>query len=411
MSTTTASSVLSRAKSLATSRLFSSTATTAGPSAHRALIFRQHGALNEALSTQTFRALPPPSPGLVNVRVRLAPVNPSDVNVVEGVYPNKPTPETLLTPESHGDQAFSVTGGEPVQGASEEGGVYVPGNEGVAEVTAVGEGVGGLKVGDWVVFAKTQPGTWASARQVGERDVIRVDKGAGEVSAAMLSVNPTTALCMLRDFVQLKEGDWIVQNGANSAVGQLVIQIAAQKGIRTLNFIRKRPEQDLNALQEHLTALGATHTHTYDELTDRAFVAHYKDLTSRQPPRLLLNCVSGPETTGLLRLLGRDAQLVSYGAMSKKPLGLPTGALIFRGLVARGFWMSRWYEEHAREEREALLRELVGMKLREPKHSVFTVQGGWSDEEAGKRVREVLGTAGRGAGGEKVLLRVEDPVA
>jgi len=408
MLTTTATGVLSRAKGLATSRLFSSTATTAGPSAHRALIFRQHGALNEALSVQTFRALPPPSSGLVNVRVRLAPVNPSDVNVVEGVYPNKPAPETLLPPESHGDQAFSVAGG--VQSASEEGGVYVPGNEGVAEVTAVGEGVGGLKVGDWVVFAKTQPGTWASARQVGERDVIRVGKDAGEVSAAMLSVNPPTALCLLRDFVQLKEGDWIVQNGANSAVGQLVIQIAARKGIRTLNFIRKRPEQDLNALLGHLTALGATHTHTYDELTDRAFVTHYKDLTSGQPPRLLLNCVSGPETTGLLRLLGRDAQLVSYGAMSKKPLGLPTGALIFRGLVARGFWMSRWYEEHAREEREALLRELVGMQLQEPRHSVFTVQGGWSDEDAGKRVREALGAGGRGTGGEKVLLRIEDPV-
>ncbi|KAH9840852.1 NAD-P-binding protein [Rhodofomes roseus] len=394
-------------------RLFSATARRAAPSAHRALVFREHGALNDALSAHTFRALSPPGPGRVNVRVRLAPVNPSDVNVVEGVYPNKPSPETLLPPDSGGTQDFSVAGGEPVQsvdGGEGTGEVYVPGNEGVAEVTAVGEGVSGLEVGDWVVFAKTQPGTWASARQVGARDVIRVDKDAGEVTAAMLSVNPPTALCLLREFVPLKEGDWIVQNGANSAVGQLVIQIAAQRGIRTLNFVRSREEQANNALVKHLGALGATHTFTYDALADRTLTAHIKQLTHTAPPRLLLNCVSGPQTTGLLRLLGQDAQLVSYGAMSKQPLALPAGAQIFRGLVARGFWMSAWYAAHARKEREALLEEVVRLKLEEPRHTVFTVQAGWSDEEAGRRVREALGVQGRSPGGEKVLLRVEDPV-
>ena len=74
--------------------------------------------------------------------------------------------------------------------------------------------------------------------------------------------------------------------------------------------------------------------------------------------------MSGPPTTALLRVLGPDAQLVSYGAMSKQPLALPTGLHIFRGLVARGFWMSRWYAEHGRAEREALLREVVSLEVR-----------------------------------------------
>ncbi|EPS94664.1 NAD-binding protein [Fomitopsis schrenkii] len=362
--------------------------------AHRALVFQQTGALNEVLAAHTFHALPAPGPGRVNVSVRLAPVNPSDVNVVEGVYPNKPAPEVLSPP------------GDDPEGAEQ---VYVPGNEGVAEVTAVGAGVAALEVGDRVVFAKMQPGTWASARQVEERDVIRVDADVGEVTAATLSVNPPTALCMLREFVHLEEGDWVVQNGANSAVGQLVVQIAAQKGIRTLNFVRSREQVEHEALVKHLSSLGATHTHTYDELSDRAFVAHLKQLTGANPPRLLLNCVSGPQTTVMLRVLGQDAQLVSYGAMSKKPLALPTGMHIFRGLVARGFWMSRWYADHTREERETLLREVAGLKLKEPRHKVFEVEGGWSDEEAGRKVREVLGPAGRGEGGGKILLRVQDP--
>ena len=140
--------------------------------------------------------------------------------------------------------------------------------------------------------------------------------------------------------------------------------------------------------------------------------------------------MSGPHTTALVRVLGADAQLVSYGAMSKQALALPTGAHIFRGLVARGFWLSRWYAEHARPAREALLREVARLQvrrrralargrpaltvrlgqLRAPRCRVLEVEGGWSDEEAGRRVREALGPAGRGAGGEKILLRIQDPL-
>lgn len=158
-------------------RLFTTTTAAPAPAAHRALVFRQPGALNEVLAAHTFRALPAPGPGRVNLRVRLAPVNPSDVNVVEGVYPNRPKPEILPAPS--GLPETSGTGAEEV---------CVPGNEGVAEVTEVGEGVSGLRVGDRVVFAKMQPGTWASARQVEEGDVIKVDEDVGDVTAATLSV-------------------------------------------------------------------------------------------------------------------------------------------------------------------------------------------------------------------------------
>lgn len=77
----------------------------------------------------------------------------------------------------------------------------------------------------------------------------------------------------------------------------------------------------------------------------------------------------------MLRLLGPDAQLVSYGAMSKQPLALPTGLHIFRGLVARGFWMSRWYAEHGRAEREALLREVVSLEVRSQPSCVVESRG------------------------------------
>lgn len=53
-------------------------------------------------------------------------------------------------------------------------------------------------------------------------------------------ISPPTALCLLKQFVDLKEGDVVVQNGATSAVGQSIIQLSRMKGIHTFNIIRNR---------------------------------------------------------------------------------------------------------------------------------------------------------------------------
>lgn len=45
---------------------------------------------------------------------------------------------------------------------------------------------------------------------------------------------------MLTDFRSLSAGDYVIQNGANSAVGQAVIQIAAARNLRTINVVRDR---------------------------------------------------------------------------------------------------------------------------------------------------------------------------
>lgn len=65
----------------------------------------------------------------------------------------------------------------------------------------------------------------------------------------------------------------------------------------------------------------------------------------------------------MVGLLGQDAHLVSYGAMSKQPLSLPTSAFIFRGLTAHGFMQNRWYRENGLRKREELMIELVKLMV------------------------------------------------
>jgi hypothetical protein len=41
-------------------------------------------------------------------------------------------------------------------------------------------------------------------------------------------------------YVSMKPGDWVVQNSANSGVGRSLIAIAGARGLRTINFVRRR---------------------------------------------------------------------------------------------------------------------------------------------------------------------------
>lgn len=117
----------------------------------------------------------PPAPGTLNVKFLLSPINPADINVIEGVYPARPAPTTTFSESGLGSKA------QPA---------FVGGNEGLAQVTALGEDGKGLEIGDWVVMGKPQLGTWCTSRNVGVDDVIKVPNAAklSRVHAATLTV-------------------------------------------------------------------------------------------------------------------------------------------------------------------------------------------------------------------------------
>ena len=97
-------------------------------------------------------------------------------------------------------------------------------------------------------------GTWRTHALAAEDAVSKVANDIPVEYAAALSVNPATAHLLLSEFVQLKAGDVVVQNAANSAVGQAVIQLAKLRGVKTVSIIRDRA--DYKQVVEQLKALG-----------------------------------------------------------------------------------------------------------------------------------------------------------
>src|SRR5216110_2853998 len=124
-----------------------------------------------------------------------------------------------------------------------------PGAECVGRVAAVGPGVSRVKPGDLVINMQRE--NWAQRRRIKADDAIPLPSGLDVAQAAMLRINPATALLLLEDHVALKPGDWVIQDVANSAVGRHLIVLAKQKGVRTVNVVRR---DDVAA---ELRALGA----------------------------------------------------------------------------------------------------------------------------------------------------------
>jgi len=236
----------------------------------------------------------------------------------------------------------------------------VCGNEGVVEVVATGAEVKTFKPGDRAVMKNAAFGTWRTHAVAKDTQLLKIPEKYRDVSAvnaATISVNPCTAYRMLKDFTELKKGDWFIQNGANSGVGRAAIQLGRLWGLKSINVVRDRP--DLDKLKEELKGLGADMVVTEEELGARKLRNMVKDITEGKGLKLGMNCVCGSATTDLIKLLGERGHVVTYGAMAKQPLIIPASALIFKDIKAHGFWVSRWSDEHA-DEKQGMLDEIFG---------------------------------------------------
>src|SRR5882724_11408421 len=189
----------------------------------RALQIRSVGVPKEVLELVDLPEPPAPGSGQVLIGVEHAPINMNDLYLIEGAYPIRPSLPSFV------------------------------GNEGLGRVLAVGRGVDHLKVGDRVLVP-LKVGSWRE-RLVAPAAGLFALPTADPQQLAMLGINPPTAALLLGES-DLRHGDWVVQNAANSGVGRSLIAIAKARGIRTINFVR-RPEliPELEAIGGDLVAV------------------------------------------------------------------------------------------------------------------------------------------------------------
>jgi trans-2-enoyl-CoA reductase len=286
------------------------------------VVYKTHGNPADVLDVET-RPWPTPSADEAVVQMRAAPINPADLNAIEGKYPVRPPlPAT-------------------------------PGFEGAGVVVEIGPEVHDLATGALVILPHNL-GTWREAASVKASELVEVPAGIDPIAAAMLKINPMTAWRLLHDYVELKPGDWLIQNAANSAAGRAVIEIASELGYKTVNVVRREE------LVEELRVAGGDIVLIDGEgLRDDV-----KEATSGAPIRLGLNAVGGDSALRLANTLAPGATMVTFGAMSLHPLKIPNGLLIFKDLRFRGIWINKWYDNATLPERMEAFHPLFEMAKR-----------------------------------------------
>jgi NADPH:quinone reductase-like Zn-dependent oxidoreductase len=284
---------------------------------HEALVYDELGDPSEVLRLEKL-PVPDLGKGEVRVRMRAAAIHPSDFGMIAGSY------ERLRQLPS------------------------IAGREGVGEVAEVGPGVDKKLIGRMVSLPEDQ-GAWSECFVMPAEDLFFLPIGLPYDQAALALLNPLTAWRLLHDFEYLKEGDWIIQNAANSAVGVAVIQLSKHLGLRTVNVVRREE------LREDLLGAGADLV----VIDDDDYPDSLLDCTNGKEPKLALNSIGGPSALRLAKTLSPSGVHVTFGAMTGESIRFPTRSLIFNDVRFVGFWLDQWRRRQSPEKIHEACEEIL----------------------------------------------------
>ncbi|MEM7042453.1 MAG: zinc-dependent alcohol dehydrogenase family protein [Pseudomonadota bacterium] len=263
-----------------------------------------------------------PDPGLpghdeVLVTIDAFPINPADLLTITGGYAVKPDlPATL-------------------------------GAEATGRIAALGAGVTGFRIGDRVIILARN--NWCQQRRLPSTGVLKIDQSADVLQLAMLKVNPATAWMMMKNYVQLEPGDWLIQDAANSGVGLALAGLAGAEGVHTVNVVR-RPEamSVLRALSADVVLVDG------DDLADRVAEA-----TKGAAISLAIDAVGGLQVMRLADCLAEGGTVVNYGLLSGEPCQIRADQTIFKSVTLTGFWLQKALNSMQRSDIERLYQTLA----------------------------------------------------
>jgi len=255
----------------------------------------------------------------VLVSMEAAPLNPSDVLLVRGLYGVRP--------------AFPCS----------------VGSEGVGRVTHTGSKVDVALQGKRVLILPTyEQGTWADQVVVPVRNIVPMSDEADPLQLSMIGINPATAYLLLNRYVSLMPVDWIGQTAANSAMGQYIMALAKLAGVKTLNVVRREEaaEQVRQWGGDRVVLQGDNLHKDIEEALDG------KKLS------LVLDTVGGTPVGELAKSLKAGGSIVVYGIQSGQFPAISPRDFVYRGLSLHGFWLINWLRNAPRTEIQEMYQKL-----------------------------------------------------
>ncbi len=283
----------------------------------RTVVCNQLGPLSDLVVADADR--PDPGEGQVVVDVRAAGVNFVDGLLCQGQYQIKP----------------------PVP--------FYPGGEIAGEVSAVGNGVTGVAVGDRVL-AYTGIGGFAEQVVVPARSLVAMPDGLGFGQAATLIQSYGTVLFTLTRRTWLQPGEWVLVLGAGGGVGLAAIDLARALGARVIAAASTQEKLD------RATAMGAEATIAYE---DEDLKVRARELSGGGVD-VVVDPVGGRHSEPALRATGPFGRFCVIGFASGPIASVPLNQVLLNNRTVVGVDWGAWTFRDPAGNRE-MLAELVEM--------------------------------------------------
>jgi NADPH:quinone reductase len=181
------------------------------------------------------------------------------------------------------------------------------GSEAAGEVSAVGPGVSGLKVGDRVAYVARPPGAYAQERVLRADQVIRLPDAIGDEAAASIMLQGLTAQYLLRRTYRVQAGDTILIQAAAGGVGLLVCQWAKALGATVIGTVSS--DEKAHIAKAH----GCDYPIVY---TREDFTARVREITNGAGVPVVYDSIGKDTFTKSLDCLAPLGLFVSFGNAS-----------------------------------------------------------------------------------------------
>ncbi len=220
--------------------------------------------------------VPPPGPGEVQLRQTAIGVNFVDIYYRTGLYP-------MVRP-------------------------FTPGQEAAGVITALGEGVTSLKIGQRVAYAGL-PGAYVESRNLKAERMIALPDDISDTVAAAALLKGMTAEMLLRRVRPVGKGDTVLIHAAAGGVGLLATQWAKHLGATVIGAVGTPSK----------VALAAPNCHHVISLAEGPWVEKVKALTGGEGVQVVYDSVGKDTLMQSLDALVSRGMLVSFGQSSGKP--------------------------------------------------------------------------------------------
>lgn len=321
----------------------------------------------------------------VRVKMWYAPLNPADINKIEGVYPSPYLLSNSPCLESYENFSKSVLD-DQLTNENKTREIKVGGSEGIGIVTHTSRVSQRLSIGDIVTITSPSMGTWRSSLMAPESAFVKLGRHCNDTNVSYIhnkveestniewhNLAPLpqvggTAYRLLHDFSMeepIRRGEVLIQNGGASNVGIMISQLAhVLFGAKVVSIVRRgtqRTDAQWRQLCNYLMSVGkCAYVFQEEKLLEedtkktatKQLQSIIRDLTSTADnkqrskdkilPRLGFNCIGGLSASVVSRNLSNGGTMVTYGGMSKQNVGVPSGMFIFKDLKFHGYWHSRW---------------------------------------------------------------------